>query len=137
MAEQGVLKISPRMVDPKHRTIVALGTTTSVSAYNKKLIAPERVPARWEDFLKPEFMAKCNAAFGTSIQPRVHRADRSDRNPKGLMLHDGAAQAEGMCAAEFAERVSAELGSDFKPWQSGRGFRLRSACDAIEKQLKE
>jgi ABC-type Fe3+ transport system substrate-binding protein len=58
MAEQGVLKISPRMVDPKYRTIVALGTTTSVSAYNKKLIAPERVPARWEDFLKPEFKGK-------------------------------------------------------------------------------
>ncbi len=58
MAEQGVLNIPPRMVDPKYRTIVALGSTISVAAYNKKLIAPERVPSRWEDFLKPEFKGK-------------------------------------------------------------------------------
>jgi ABC-type Fe3+ transport system substrate-binding protein len=58
MAEHGVLKIPPRMVEPKHRTIVALGSTISVAAYNRKLIAPDRVPNRWEDFLKPEFKGK-------------------------------------------------------------------------------
>ncbi|HWP60863.1 MAG TPA: ABC transporter substrate-binding protein [Candidatus Acidoferrales bacterium] len=58
MAEHGVLKISPKMVEPKHRTIVALGSTISVSAYNKKLIAPEKVPNRWEDFLRPDLKGK-------------------------------------------------------------------------------
>jgi ABC-type Fe3+ transport system substrate-binding protein len=58
MAEHGVLRIPPRMVEPKHRTIVALGSTISVAAYNKKLISPDRVPNRWEDFLKPEFKGK-------------------------------------------------------------------------------
>lgn len=107
----------------------------------KETLTPKEALARLRqcdhDFLKPEFMAKCNAAFGTDIQPYEHRANRSASNPKGLQLHDGAKSAIGMCAAEFAERVSEALGSDFVPWQSGRGFRLRSACDAIEKQLKE
>jgi ABC-type Fe3+ transport system substrate-binding protein len=58
MAEHGVLRISPRMVEPKHRTIVALGSTISVSAYNKKLLSPDRAPNRWEEFLKPEFKGK-------------------------------------------------------------------------------
>jgi len=58
MAEQAVLKIPPKMVEPKYRTIVALGSTISVAAYNKNLISAERVPNRWEDFLKPEFKGK-------------------------------------------------------------------------------
>jgi ABC-type Fe3+ transport system substrate-binding protein len=58
MAQHGVLKIPPRMVDPKHRTIVALGSTISVAAYNKGLLAPDRVPNQWEDFLRPDLKGK-------------------------------------------------------------------------------
>jgi ABC-type Fe3+ transport system substrate-binding protein len=58
MAQHGVLKIPPRMVDPKHRTIVALGSTISVAAYNKGLLSPDRVPNRWEDFLRPDLKGK-------------------------------------------------------------------------------
>jgi ABC-type Fe3+ transport system substrate-binding protein len=58
MAEHGVVKIPARMVDPKYRTIVALGSTISVSAYNKTILPPEKVPRKWEDFLKPEFKGK-------------------------------------------------------------------------------
>ncbi len=58
MAELGVLRISPKMIDPKHRAIPALGSALSVVAYNKNLIPPDKVPNRWEDFLKPEFKGR-------------------------------------------------------------------------------
>jgi ABC-type Fe3+ transport system substrate-binding protein len=55
MAEQGVLNIPPPVVDSNHRNIVSKGTQVAVAAYNKKLIAAEKVPTTWEGFLKPEF----------------------------------------------------------------------------------
>jgi len=58
MAEAGVLRIPPRMIDPKQRVTVALGSALSVVAYNKNLIAPEKVPNRWDEFLKPEFKGR-------------------------------------------------------------------------------
>ena len=58
MAEFGVLRIPPKMVDPNYRAIAALGSAVSVVAYNKNLIPPDKVPNRWEDFLKPEFKGR-------------------------------------------------------------------------------
>jgi len=58
MAESGVLRIPPKMIDPKHRALAALGSALSVVAYNKNLIPPDKVPNRWEDFLKPEFKGR-------------------------------------------------------------------------------
>ncbi|MBI2988198.1 MAG: substrate-binding domain-containing protein [Deltaproteobacteria bacterium] len=66
MAKQGVLKIDPRMVNPVERNI--LSTTSAISAvpYNRKLISEDKVPAKWEDFLKPEFKGK---KFVLDIRP--------------------------------------------------------------------
>jgi hypothetical protein len=58
MAQQGVLGINSRMVDPENRGVVALGSNLCSIAYNKNLISPEKVPNTWEDFLKPEFKGK-------------------------------------------------------------------------------
>jgi ABC-type Fe3+ transport system substrate-binding protein len=58
MAQQGVLAINARMVDPENRGVVALGSNLCSIAYNKNLISPEKVPNTWEDFLKPEFKGK-------------------------------------------------------------------------------
>jgi ABC-type Fe3+ transport system substrate-binding protein len=68
MAQSGVLNIPPQMVDPKHRTTVALGSAIEVAAYNKKLIAADKVPDRWEDFLKPEFKGR---KFVADIRPHL------------------------------------------------------------------
>ena len=54
MAEQGVLQIPPKMVNPESRNVVALSSTIDASAYNKKLLPADLVPKSWEDFLKPE-----------------------------------------------------------------------------------
>jgi iron(III) transport system substrate-binding protein len=66
MAEQKVLNIPPKLVDPQLRNLVTIGSNITVVAYNKKLIAEEKVPDRWEDFLKPEFKGK---KFVLDIRP--------------------------------------------------------------------
>ncbi|MGH7845561.1 MAG: ABC transporter substrate-binding protein [Candidatus Binatia bacterium] len=72
MAQHGVLAINPKMVDPDYRTVVSIGSALCGMAYNRELIAPDKVPNKWEDFLKPEFKGRkfivdirpyCNAAL--------------------------------------------------------------------------
>jgi ABC-type Fe3+ transport system substrate-binding protein len=58
MAEQGVLKINPKMVDPEFRNVVSIGSALCAIAYNKNQLAADKVPNRWEDFLKPEFKGR-------------------------------------------------------------------------------
>jgi len=58
MAEQGVLKIPIGMIDPNKRSIVAEASAIQVVVYNKDLIAPEKIPNTWEDFLKPELKGR-------------------------------------------------------------------------------
>jgi ABC-type Fe3+ transport system substrate-binding protein len=66
MAEHKILNIPPKLVDPQLRNLVTMGSNITVVAYNKKLIAEEKVPDRWEDFLKPEFKGK---KFVLDIRP--------------------------------------------------------------------
>jgi len=58
MAEQGVLAIPIGMIDPNKRSIVAEASAIQAVVYNKDLIAPEKVPNTWEDFLKPELKGR-------------------------------------------------------------------------------
>ena len=71
MAENGVLRIPPKMVDPKQRTLAAVGSAVSVVAYNKDLMPPDKVPNRWEDFLKPEFKGR---KFLVDMRPHAFAA---------------------------------------------------------------
>ena len=57
MAHQGVLKIHPAMVHPVERNIVGVTSSIRVVAYNRTLMS-DRVPSKWEDFLKPELKGK-------------------------------------------------------------------------------
>jgi ABC-type Fe3+ transport system substrate-binding protein len=68
MAAQKVLAIDERMIDPRNRNVVALAADAGVVPYNRKLIAPEKVPDRWEDFLKPEFKGN---KFIVDIRPKT------------------------------------------------------------------
>jgi ABC-type Fe3+ transport system substrate-binding protein len=67
MAEQKVLQIPVQMVDPINRNVVAMGSGIQVVAYNKKLIAAEKVPDTWEGFLQPEFRDR---KFVLDIRPK-------------------------------------------------------------------
>lgn len=66
MANERVLAIDPRMVDPEHRTLVSVASTIATTAYNQNLISPEKVPNTWEDFLKPELKGK---KFMVTVRP--------------------------------------------------------------------
>jgi ABC-type Fe3+ transport system substrate-binding protein len=66
MAEHKVLNIPPPLVDPRTRNVVTSVSNMNVVAYNKKLLAPDKVPEKWEDFLKPEFKGR---KFVTDIRP--------------------------------------------------------------------
>jgi iron(III) transport system substrate-binding protein len=66
MAEEGVLQMPPQIVDSIHRNIVAKSSLISVAAYNKTLIAAEKVPTIWEGFLKAEFKGR---KFVADIRP--------------------------------------------------------------------
>lgn len=66
MAQQRILAIPVKMIDPKSRNVMAPASAIQAVAYNKKLISAERVPNTWEDFLKPEFKGR---KFMMDIRP--------------------------------------------------------------------
>jgi hypothetical protein len=68
MAQHGIIRISPRLVDPVNRHIVAVQSNIQVVAYNKELISEEKVPNSWEDFLRPEFKDK---KFVVDVRPKT------------------------------------------------------------------
>jgi ABC-type Fe3+ transport system substrate-binding protein len=71
MAEQRILQIPVGMIDPVNRNIVAYTTNTMVVTYNKNLLAGEKVPSQWEEFLKPEFHGR---KFLADIRPQFTSA---------------------------------------------------------------
>ncbi len=66
MAEQGVLNMSPKFVNPVARNVIAAASIAQIVAYNKNLISADKVPDTWEGFLKPEFKGK---KFLADIRP--------------------------------------------------------------------
>lgn len=66
MATQKVLAIPVPMIDPKNRVAVSITSSIHAIAYSRKLIPEDRLPTKWEDFLKPEFKGK---KFLVDIRP--------------------------------------------------------------------
>ena len=58
LAEQGVIRIPPPMIDPNQRNAVAFYNRFQVTAYNKNLVTPTQVPKSWDDLLKTEFRGR-------------------------------------------------------------------------------
>jgi ABC-type Fe3+ transport system substrate-binding protein len=66
MAKHEALNIPAALIDPKARNVVTMSSNMNVVAYNKDLIAENKVPDRWQDFLKPEFKGR---KFAADIRP--------------------------------------------------------------------
>jgi ABC-type thiamine transport system substrate-binding protein len=67
MAEQGILQIHPKMIDPKSRNVAAVTANIQVGvAFNKNLIGQDKTPNTWEDYLRPEFKGK---KFVADVRP--------------------------------------------------------------------
>ena len=59
MSENGVVQIQRNMIDPRNRNVVSVADIIQIGvSYNKNLIAREKTPETWEDYLKPEFKGK-------------------------------------------------------------------------------
>ena len=67
MARQGVLQIPQKMIDPVNRHVVVVASDLQVVAFNKKNIAPEKIPNNWEGFLREEFSGR---KFMLDIRPK-------------------------------------------------------------------
>jgi iron(III) transport system substrate-binding protein len=67
MAQQGVLQIPQKMIDPVNRHVVVVASDLQAVAFNKKLIAAEKVPTTWEGFLREEFSGR---KFMLDIRPK-------------------------------------------------------------------
>src|SRR5262245_6854326 len=67
MATYKVLAIPPAMIDPKHRTIVSMGSSIHAVGYNRKLIPDDKAPNGWEEFLRPDLKGK---KFLVDIRPQ-------------------------------------------------------------------
>jgi ABC-type Fe3+ transport system substrate-binding protein len=63
-----VLTINPKMVDPFNRNTLSSTSIIQVVAYNRNLIPPDKLPAKWEDLLKADFKGK---KFIADIRPHM------------------------------------------------------------------
>jgi len=68
MAEQGVLRMEPKLIDPANRHVVALQSNMQVVAYQKDLTSAAKVPDTWEGFLRPEFNGR---KFALDVRPKT------------------------------------------------------------------
>src|SRR5262245_30756829 len=66
MVSAGILNIHPKMVDPGNRNTISANTVAQVVIYNRKLVPEEKLPDKWEDFLKPELKGR---KFMADIRP--------------------------------------------------------------------
>jgi len=130
MAQHGVLQIPLGMIDPVNRNIVSRSTNTQIVAYNKKLIADDKVPSTWEDFLKPEFkgrkflvdirpqeVANLVPAWGLEKTLQFARAIAA-QNPIWIRGHSRAIAA--MAAGEYVMLLGANLNSAKRAIQKDR-----------------
>jgi iron(III) transport system substrate-binding protein len=67
MAQQGVLQIPQKMIDPVNRHVVVVASDLQAVAFNKKLLPPDKVPNTWEGFLREEFSGR---KFMLDIRPK-------------------------------------------------------------------
>jgi spermidine/putrescine-binding protein len=105
MAEIGVLRMPPKMVDPKHRNLAALGSALTVVAYNKNLIPADKIPSKWDDLLKPEFKDR---KFLVDMRPPEGQDIIDKQDFVGSIFYSGSnmsktIQGKKLCINGFAD----------------------------------
>ena len=68
MAQNGVIGIAPKLIDPVNRHIVAVQSNIQVIAYNKELMPDGQVPNSWEDFLRADLKGR---KFVADVRPKT------------------------------------------------------------------
>jgi hypothetical protein len=84
-------------------------------------------------FLAPAGAQYFAEAFGFTA--KTYTVEASPNEPKGLTLHNGAKQAEGIAADRLAIDICCHVGVEYES-KFGRGSQLRACCDALEQWLR-
>ena len=68
MAQEGVLNIPPRMIDPNSRRFVSASSDVTAAVYNRCALKDARIPDSWEDFLTPDLKGR---RFVADFRPAI------------------------------------------------------------------
>src|SRR5262245_10654729 len=67
MAQNGVVQIPVKLIDPVNRHIIVVASDLQVVAYNRQLMPTEKMPNTWDGFLREDFKGK---KFMLDIRPK-------------------------------------------------------------------
>lgn len=83
-----------------------------------------------------EAAVKLTEPFGFKCRTRTYEADGGPHNPKGLTLANGRPHAVGASSWDISGQICSHVGAKSAA-MLGRGFQVRSDCDAIRRHLNE
>src|SRR5262245_17810196 len=106
MAEQGVLAVPPKMVDPLSRKAVSAATIFASVAYNKCVLDAGKVPNQWEDFLKPELKGK---KFVVDIRPFHYQSFAAGAGEEWMLDYAQKIAAQDPVWVRGASRVLTQI----------------------------
>jgi ABC-type Fe3+ transport system substrate-binding protein len=119
MAEQGVLSIPPRMIDPLSRKAIAAATIFAAVAFNKCLLDAGKVPDRWEDFLKPELKGK---KFLVDIRPFHYQSFAAGAGEEWMLDYAQKIAAQDPVWIRGASRVLTQIATGEYTLHSGINY---------------
>ncbi|MBI2986702.1 MAG: extracellular solute-binding protein [Deltaproteobacteria bacterium] len=128
MAEQGVLAIPPKMIDPLSRRAVAVATIFAAVAFNKCRLQPNQIPDLWEDFLKPDLKGK---KFVVDIRPFHYQSIAAGAGEEWMVEYAKKIAAQQPVWIRGASRVLTSIASGEFLLHSGVNYH--STMRAIEK----
>jgi len=128
MAEQGVLSIPLKMIDPLSRKAISAATIFAAVAFNKCLLEPAKVPERWEDFLKPELKGK---KFFVDIRPFHYQSFAAGAGEEWMLDYAQKIAAQEPVWIRGASRVLTQIAAG--EYQLHSGINYHSTMRAKEK----
>jgi iron(III) transport system substrate-binding protein len=119
MAEQGVLSMPTKMIDPLSRKAVAAATIFAAIAFNKCLLESARVPDRWEDFLKPDLKGK---KFLVDIRPFHYQSFAAGAGEEWMLDYAQKIAAQDPVWIRGASRVLTSIAAGEHQLHSGINY---------------
>jgi ABC-type Fe3+ transport system substrate-binding protein len=130
MAEQGVLAIPTKMIDPVSRKAVAFATNFAIIAFNKCLLDSAKVPESWEDFLKPELKGK---KFLVDIRPFHYQSFAAGAGEEWMVNYAKNIAAQDPVWIRGASRILNSIASGEYTLHSGINYHTTMRAIAKDK----
>jgi iron(III) transport system substrate-binding protein len=128
MAENKILSMPLKMVDPLSRKAISAATIFAAIAFNKCQLDPAKIPEHWEDFLKPELKGK---KFFVDIRPFHYQSFAAGAGEEWMVDYAQKIAAQDPVWIRGASRVLAQIASG--EYQLHSGINYHSTIRAKEK----